>query len=81
MIRRLRLLTLTLFTVALLKAPEVLACPVCYGSSDDEVIRGAELSVLFMVGVTYALLMGGGVLAVVLFRRRARRRVAEIETY
>lgn len=80
MMRRIRLCALTLATAALLKAGEALACPVCYGSSDDEVVRGAELSVLFMVGLTYALLVGGGVLAVVVYRRRLRQQAEKIET-
>ena len=58
---------------------DALGCPVCYGESDDEILRGAELSVLFMVGLTYALLVGGGVLSFFLYRRHLRRRSAGIE--
>lgn len=78
--RRCRRFVLLLAGAAFLKAPDALACPVCYGASDDEILKGAELSVLFMVGITYALLMGGAVLAVVLYRRRLRQLAANNET-
>lgn len=48
------------------------ACPVCFGDSDDPIVKGVEASVLFMIGVTYCLL-GGGVTTFLLLRRRARR--------
>ncbi|NJL28045.1 MAG: hypothetical protein HC897_09155 [Thermoanaerobaculia bacterium] len=48
------------------------ACPVCYGDTDSPMIRGAELSILFMAILTYALIFGGVALFIVL-RRRARR--------
>ncbi len=47
-------------------------CTVCFGESDHPIVKGAEASVLFMVGVTYFLL-GGGVVSFFLLRRRARR--------
>jgi len=50
------------------------ACPVCYGNSDAPVVHGAELSVMFMGLLTYALILGGAATFLVL-RRRALRQV------
>lgn len=70
-----RILVLILLVLAFTGpgAADAFGCPVCYGDSDEQIVKGAEVSVLFMVGLTYLLLMGGGVLAFVLYRRRARR--------
>ena len=48
------------------------ACPVCFGDSDDPIVKGLEASVLFMIGMTYFLIFSG-VVAFILLRRRARR--------
>ena len=48
------------------------ACPVCFGDSDDPIIKGLEASILFMVGITYFLIVSG-VVTFVLLRRRALR--------
>ena len=48
------------------------ACPVCFGESDSPIVKGAEYSVLFMMGVTYSLI-GGGLATFVILRRRQRR--------
>ena len=53
-------------------ASNALGCTVCFGESDDPIVKGAEASVLFMVGVTY-MLLGGGVASFFLLRRRAKR--------
>jgi membrane protein implicated in regulation of membrane protease activity len=47
-------------------------CPVCFGESDAPIVKGVEMSVLFLVIVTYGLLISG-VAMVVFLRRRARR--------
>ena len=68
-----RKLTLGLASVAMLAAAAgAFGCTVCFGESDDPIVKGAEASVLFMVIVTY-LLLGSGVAAAFLLRRRARR--------
>lgn len=54
-------------------APSSLACAVCFGKSDSPIVQGVEVSVLFMVGLTYLLIIGG-VVSFLLLRRRARRR-------
>lgn len=53
-------------------ATSVFGCPVCFGDSDAPIVKGVEMSVLFMMGITY-FLISGGVVAAVLLRRRARR--------
>ncbi len=58
--------------LAALWADSAAACTVCYGDSEAAVIRGAEQATLLLVGVTYLVLGGGGVAFVVL-RQRARR--------
>lgn len=51
----------------------VLGCTVCYGgASEAPVIRGAEMSVIFLGGLVY-LLIGGGALTFFLYRRRLGR--------
>jgi len=47
-------------------------CPVCFGESDAPIVKGVQMSVLFMVGITYSL-MFSGVAAVLVLRRRALR--------
>lgn len=53
-------------------APSSYACAVCFGDSDAPIVKGVEVSVLFMVGVTYFLIVGG-VVSFLLLRRRAMR--------
>lgn len=53
-------------------APSSHACAVCFGNSDAPILKGVETSVLFMVGVTYFLIVGG-VVTFLLLRRRALR--------
>jgi hypothetical protein len=57
----------------------LLACAVCFGGSDSDMARGARLSVLFLLALTY-LVIGGGVAAFFYARRRARagERLAQI---
>ncbi len=52
--------------------PSSYACAVCFGNSDAPIVKGVEVSVLFMVGVTYFLIVGG-VVSFLLLRRRALR--------
>ena len=76
-----RMFALVVLLIAILGlAGDAFGCPVCYGDSDDEILRGAELSVLFMVGLTYSLLVGGGALSFFLYRRHLRRRREALET-
>ncbi|MCH9651090.1 MAG: hypothetical protein K0U98_22900 [Deltaproteobacteria bacterium] len=78
--RRTLALSAAVAVCLLLICGDAFGCPVCYGESDDEILRGAELSVLFMVGLTYMLLVGGGVLSFFLYRRHVRRSSAALET-
>ncbi len=59
------------FTVLLflgLAAP-AFGCPVCFGETDSPMVHGMQASVLFMVAVTYTLIVGGLVTFFVLRRR------------
>ncbi|HVS01787.1 MAG TPA: hypothetical protein VMT16_03380 [Thermoanaerobaculia bacterium] len=58
---------------AALAADPLLACAVCYGKAGDPMIDGARLSILFMVGLTYGLLLGGVALVVVVRTKKAKR--------
>jgi len=49
----------------------LLACAVCFGDSDSDLARGARLSVLFLLALTY-LVIGGGVAAFFYAGSRAR---------
>jgi len=62
--------------ISLLWAAESFACPVCYGKTDAPVVKGAEMSIIFLGTLTY-LLIGGGVAAFVVLRRRAMRENAD----
>lgn len=65
-------LILILFTLlALSMAGSAWGCPVCYGDSDAPIMKGAEMSILFMAVTTYGLI-GGGVGMFIVLRRRAR---------
>ena len=63
---------LPLGLLALILIPErVMACPVCYGASDSNIIAGVNLAILALLGIT------GGVLAgfasfFLYIRKRAR---------
>ena len=56
--------------------PNALGCPVCFGDSDEQILKGVEMSVLFMIGLTYLLLLGSAVLIFFVYRRHLRRRSA-----
>ena len=63
----------TLLGVLLLAPARVAeACAVCFGKSDAEIVKGVEASVLFMIAVTYFLIIGG-IVGFVLIRRKALR--------
>jgi hypothetical protein len=63
----------TIAVLALLAgAGEALACAVCYGQAEGDVISGAKLSILFLGALVYAVI-GGGVGVLVALRRRVRR--------
>lgn len=62
--------------VAVAAAAPAFACPVCFGESDSPVARAADLSVLFMMIVTYAVIVGG-LAAFFVLRFRARRKALE----
>lgn len=49
----------------------LLACAVCFGDSDSDIARGARLSVLLLLALTY-LVIGGGVAAFFYARSRAK---------
>ncbi len=68
---------LAVFLVIVTGAPDALGCPACYGDSDEQILKGVEMSVLFMIGLTYLLLMGSAVLIFFVYRRHLRRRSAE----
>lgn len=52
-------------------APIADACSVCFGNGDPQLRQGIEASVLFMVAVTYGLIVAGGL---AFARRRFRAR-------
>lgn len=58
--------------VAVLAAAPAWACPVCFGETDSPMAHAAELSILFMVIVTYVVIVGGFAVFLAL-RVKARR--------
>lgn len=63
---------LVVIVAMLIPASASFACPVCFGDVDHPIIHGLEASILFMVGVTYTVIVSG-IVAFILLRRRARR--------
>ena len=53
-------------------AGDALACAVCYGQAEGDVISGAKLSILFLGALVYVVI-GGGVGVLFALRRRVRR--------
>lgn len=49
------------------------ACPVCFGDSDSPMAQAANLSILFMMIVTYAVILGG-LATVFVLRMKARKK-------
>lgn len=60
-------------SMGLATTSRVYACAVCFGNSDDPIVQGVEMSVLFMIVLTYLLIMGGAVAFFVL-RHRSRQK-------
>jgi uncharacterized membrane protein YhaH (DUF805 family) len=61
----------------LMGAADVMACAVCMGDRDSNMVKGAESGVLLMVLVTYALLIGVGGIVTVWAVRARRLRIAQ----
>ena len=66
-LRKTSALVVVLFTAS---SGDVWACEVCYGAAESPIIDGMNMSVLFMLGMTYSLIVGAG-LSFFLIRRRA----------
>lgn len=64
-------------TVLLLSglAAPAFGCPVCFGETDSPMVHGMQASVLFMMAVTYLLIVSGVVTFFVL-RHKALRNAA-----
>lgn len=58
--------------LAALAAAPAWACATCFGATDSPMAQGVDLSILFMLVVTYGVI-GGGVAAFLALRIRARR--------
>jgi hypothetical protein len=58
-------------------AAPAFGCPVCFGETDSPMVHGVQASILFMVAVTYTLIVSGLVTFFVL-RRKALRQSAAI---
>ena len=67
---------LTFFVVLLASAGPSFACTVCFGQADSPMVEGLQVSVLFMVGVTYFVILSG-VATFFVVRMRARRAAAQ----
>lgn len=69
-LRTLRRVAAFAVAAALAHAGEAMACAVCWGNVDSPIIDGVKASIAFMAGLVY-LVLGGGVAAMVVIRRRA----------
>jgi hypothetical protein len=62
-----------LLTVAILAlAPPVLACPVCFGGSDSQQVRGMQAGILALLSVTVTILAAFAGFFFIYLRRRIR---------
>ncbi|HPF40392.1 MAG TPA: hypothetical protein P5081_21935 [Phycisphaerae bacterium] len=59
--------------MVLTRASELFACSVCQGDPNSKLVQGAEAGVLFMVVVTYGLLLSMVGLGATWFVRQRRR--------
>ena len=64
--------------IAFLQVAATWACSVCYGGAESPVIRGAEMSILFMMVLTY-LTIGGGIIGFLFLLRRRRKELAKAQ--
>ena len=71
-----RILTLTVAMV-LAGSASAFACPVCFGAEETNLIDGAKLGILVLLGITFA--VQGAFLAFFLYLRRRAKRIAEID--
>ena len=55
----------------------VLACPVCFGAEESNMVDGTKLGVLVLLAVT--LVVQGGFVAFFLYLRRRAKRIADVE--
>ena len=71
----------TLLTVLFLLASAApsFACSVCFGETDSPMVQNLQVSVLFMVGVTYFVILSG-VATFFVVRARTRRAAAQAPT-
>jgi hypothetical protein len=70
--RRRALVLAALVVAAAFFASASHACPVCFGDVDHPIVEGLQASILFLIGVTYFVILSG-VAAFLLLRRRANR--------
>ena len=75
--RRIFVAALTAVFVASLGGTRVLACPVCFGAEETEMISGAKIGVLVMLAILFA--VQGAFVGFFLYLRKRAKRIADIE--
>jgi heme/copper-type cytochrome/quinol oxidase subunit 2 len=77
MSRQARLYLATVVLVAMAGGTSVLACPVCFGAAETPIIDGANLGVLVMLAITFA--VQGAFVGFFIYLRRRAKRIADLE--
>ena len=70
-------LVATVAAMLLGSGASVLACPVCFGAEESNMVDGTKLGVLVLLAVT--LVVQGGFVAFFLYLRRRAKRIADVE--
>ena len=63
--------------VLIVGSSTVFACPVCFGAEETGMIAGANLGVLVMLAILFA--VQGGFVGFFLYLRKRAKRIADIE--
>ncbi len=75
--RQARLYLATVVFVAMAGGTSVLACPVCFGAAETPIIDGANLGVLVMLAITFA--VQGAFVGFFIYLRKRAKRIADLE--
>jgi hypothetical protein len=75
--RQARLYLATVVFVEMAGGTSVLACPVCFGAAETPIIDGANLGVLVMLAITFA--VQGAFVGFFIYLRKRAKRIADLE--
>ncbi len=80
MIKKKTIQAVLVLIAAHLTSPMLQACEVCYGAADSPIIDGMNMSIIFMLVLTYILIIGIAVCFFMMRRRSLQALQTEGET-